>query len=41
VVVTRPAATDLAEGAWWLLTACHALSVVPLTGSWLARRYEP
>jgi len=41
LVVTRPATSDLADGAWWLLAVGHALSVVPLTGSWLARRYAP
>ncbi len=41
LVVTCPADEPAEEVAWWLLTACHALSVVPLTGRWQARVYEP
>ncbi len=41
LVVTCPATEDPDEMLWWLLTACHALSPVHLTGSWLARVYEP
>lgn len=41
LVVTCPASEDPDEVVWWLMTACHALSPVRLTGSWLARVYEP
>lgn len=41
LVITAPAAAEPEELVWWLLTATHALSVVPLTGAWLARVYEP
>jgi hypothetical protein len=41
VVVTTPADADLEATLDWLLTATHALSTVPLTGSWLARVYRP
>lgn len=41
LVVTAPADADLDEALGWLLTAAHALSTVPLTGSWLARVYRP
>jgi hypothetical protein len=41
LVVTCLAASDQHEVLWWLLAAGHVLSTVPLTGSWLARVYEP
>lgn len=40
LVVTAPADTDPDDVVWWLLTAAHLLSSVPLTGSWLARVYQ-
>lgn len=39
VVTTVPGAAP-AEVLWWLLAASHALSPVPLTGSWLAEVYR-
>jgi hypothetical protein len=41
LVVTCPADEDAGEVLWWLLAACHGLSVVPLSGVWIARVYEP
>jgi hypothetical protein len=41
LVVTAPADADPEATLHWLLTATHALSTVPLTGSWLARVYRP
>lgn len=41
LVVTCPAEAEAADVLWWLLAATHALSVVPLSGSWLAQIYEP
>ncbi|WP_426571591.1 hypothetical protein [Aquihabitans sp. McL0605] len=41
LVVTSPRDVDTDHALWWLLTATHILSVVPLTGTWLARVYEP
>ncbi len=41
VVVTTPGDAEPEEVLRWLLTAAHALSVVPLTGSWSARVYRP
>lgn len=38
VVVTAASATA-DDVLWWLLAATHALSVVPLTGDWLASIY--
>lgn len=40
LVVTAPADTDPRELVWWLLTAAHALSTVPLRGVWRARVYQ-
>ena len=39
LVVTVPAAEDHGDLLYWLLSAAHALSAVPLTGDWLARVY--
>ena len=39
LVLTAPAGTADGEILWWLLTACHILSTVPLSGDWLARVY--
>lgn len=39
LVVTTHADVDVADELWWLLAASHALSTVPLTGSWLAKVY--
>jgi hypothetical protein len=39
VACPREAAPD--HTLWWLLTAAHVLSTVPLTGNWLAQVYEP
>ncbi len=41
LVVTAPADATHADVLWWLIAATHALSVVPLTGHWLARVYQP
>jgi hypothetical protein len=41
LVVTAPSDADHRTALGWLLTATHALSTVPLTGSWLARIYRP
>ena len=41
LVVTAPAGVDPEDAVWWLLTASHALSTVPLTGIWTARVYRP
>jgi hypothetical protein len=41
LVVTCLASLDQGDVLWWLLTAGHALSTVPLTGSWLARIHQP
>jgi len=41
LVVTAPGTESPADVLWWLLAASHALSVVPLTGSWLASVYRP
>jgi hypothetical protein len=40
LVVTAPADAEPADVLWWLLAASHALSTVPLTGSWLATVYR-
>ena len=37
LVVDAPADADLDDALWWLLAASHALSMVPLTGDWLAQ----
>lgn len=41
LVVTTPADADPADVLWWLLAAGHALSTVPLSGSWRALVYRP
>ncbi|MCB1040988.1 MAG: hypothetical protein KDA94_15870 [Acidimicrobiales bacterium] len=41
LVVTVPADEDPAEALSWAISAAHALSTVPLTGSWLSRRFDP
>jgi hypothetical protein len=41
VVVSCPTLEDHGDVLWWLLTACHALSTVELTGAWLAQVYQP
>lgn len=41
LVVASPADVDVDHELWWLLTSTHILSTVPLTGSWLARIYQP
>jgi hypothetical protein len=41
LVVAPPRETPHDHALWWLLTATHVLSVVPLTGSWLAKVYAP
>ena len=41
LVVACPHAVDPEHALWWLLTATHVLSVVPLTSTWLARIYTP
>ena len=41
LVVAAPRQVDHDHALWWLLTATHILSVVPLTGSWQARIYTP
>jgi hypothetical protein len=41
LVVNIPDGTDTTDVVWWLLAASHALSVVPLTGSWMAHVYRP
>ena len=40
LVVTAPPEADPEDVAWWLLTACHALSQVPLSGTWRADVYR-
>jgi hypothetical protein len=40
LVLAAPLTTDLDDLLWWVLAAGHALSPVPLTGSWLARVYK-
>lgn len=40
LVITTPNDADPDDVLWWLLTASHALSTVPLTGDWLARVYR-
>jgi hypothetical protein len=39
LVVTAPADADNDDVLWWLLASVHALSMAPLTGDWLSRRY--
>ncbi|HWJ60513.1 MAG TPA: hypothetical protein VNS19_00970 [Acidimicrobiales bacterium] len=41
LVVACPREVEPDHALWWLLTATHVLSVVPLTGHWLAQVYEP
>ncbi len=41
LVVTTPPDADPGDVLWWLLAASHALSAVPLTGSWQASVYCP
>ena len=41
LVVACPRETDPEHALWWLLTAMHILTVVPLTENWLARIYTP
>ena len=41
LVVTSPKGIEPDHALWWLLTASHVLSIVPLTSSWLARIYQP
>lgn len=41
IVLTVPPGEDPTEVVWWLLTAAHALSLVPLTGAWLASIHRP
>lgn len=41
LVVTVPGAADPEDVIWWLLAACHALCVAPLTGAWQARVFRP
>lgn len=41
LVVAAPRHLDHDHALWWLLTATHILSVVPLTGNWLAKVYMP
>lgn len=41
LVVGAPRHVDQEHALWWLLTATHVLSVVPLTGNWLAKIYTP
>jgi hypothetical protein len=41
LVVACPREVEPDHALWWLLTATHVLSVVPLTGSWLASIYTP
>jgi hypothetical protein len=40
LVVACPREVDQEHALWWLLTATHVLSVVPLTGNWSAKVYE-
>ncbi|MFN8019618.1 MAG: hypothetical protein U0P45_16060 [Acidimicrobiales bacterium] len=40
LVVTTPAGADHEDVLWWLLTASHALSQVPLSGRWRADVYR-
>ncbi len=40
LVITVPPGEDHDEVLYWLLSAAHALSAVPLTGDWLARVYS-
>lgn len=40
LVVTAPADAEAEEVVWWLLTAAHALSTVPLQGVWRANVYR-
>ncbi|MGN6692899.1 MAG: hypothetical protein ACTHN0_01875 [Aquihabitans sp.] len=41
LVVACPREVAPDHALWWLLTATHVLSTVPLTGNWLAQVYEP
>ena len=41
LVLTTPPDADLDDVVWWLLTASHALSQVPLSGAWRADVYRP
>lgn len=41
LVVACPREIEPDHALWWLLTASHILSTVPLTENWLARVYTP
>lgn len=41
LVVTVPAEVDAEDVLWWLLSAAHTLCAAPLTGSWLAKVFQP
>ena len=41
LVVASPPDIELDHALWWLLTASHVLSTVPLTENWLARVFRP
>ncbi|CAN5556997.1 hypothetical protein BH10ACT1_BH10ACT1_04350 [soil metagenome] len=41
LVVTTPGNADGGEVLWWLLSAAHLLSPVPLTGDWQATIFRP
>ena len=41
LVVASPKDVDPERELWWLLSATHILSVVPLTSTWLAKIYTP
>ncbi|MCU1371753.1 MAG: hypothetical protein JWO77_2947 [Ilumatobacteraceae bacterium] len=41
LVVACPREVEPDHVLWWLLTATHVLSVVPLTENWLAKVYAP
>lgn len=41
LVVMVPADADAEDVVWWLLAAGHALCAAPLTGSWLAKIFQP
>jgi len=41
LVVTAPGDADPGDVLWWLLTAAHLLSPVPLTGDWSATVFRP
>lgn len=40
LVLTTPPDADADAAVWWLLTAAHILSDLPLTGAWQAKVYE-